>query len=93
MLILILLNHKKEQNNAICSRVDGSRHCHRHRKTDAGIAYVWNLKKKVQMNLLQNSKVTDTENKLMVSREYVRRGVNWEIGIYICKVVYTKIDN
>ena len=45
------------------------------------------------MNLLQNSKVTDTENKLMVSREYVRRGVNWEIGIYICKVVYTKIDN
>ena len=38
--------HKKEQNNAICRSMDGPTHCHRHRKTDGSIAYVWNLKRK-----------------------------------------------
>ena len=47
----ILLSHKKEQNNAICSNMDGSRDCHtewskwdRERQISYDIAYMWNLK-------------------------------------------------
>ena len=50
---VILLSHKKEQNNAICRNMDGLRDCHtkssksdRERKISYDIAYVWNLKKK-----------------------------------------------
>ena len=48
----ILLNHKKEWNNAICSNMDGPRDCHTERsKSDIerqishDIAYMWDLKK------------------------------------------------
>ena len=48
----ILLSHKNEQNNAICSNMDGSRDCHtewsksdRERQVSYDIAYMWNLKK------------------------------------------------
>ena len=44
---------KKEQNNAICSNMDGPRDCHTERsKSDTerqisyDISYMWNLKKK-----------------------------------------------
>ena len=54
----ILLRHKKEQNNAICSNMDGPRDCHtdwskrdREKQISYDIAYMWNLKKMVQMNL------------------------------------------
>ena len=44
----ILLSHKKEQNNAICSDMDGPRDCHtKWSKSDTDkydIAYMWNLK-------------------------------------------------
>ena len=46
----ILLSHKKEQNNTICSNMDGPRDCHtewsksdRERQISC-IAYMWNLK-------------------------------------------------
>ena len=62
----ILLSHKREQNNAICSNMDGPRDCHtewgkldRERQISYGIAYMWNLKKKViQMNLFTKQKQT-----------------------------------
>ena len=48
----ILLRHKKEQNNAVCSNMDGPRNCHTEsRKSDRetqiayDISYMWNLKK------------------------------------------------
>ena len=48
----ILLSHKKELNNAICSNMDGPRDYHtkwsksdRERQTSYDIAYMWNLKK------------------------------------------------
>ena len=48
----ILLSHKKELNNAICSNVDGPRDDHtkwsksdRIRQIPYGITYMWNLKK------------------------------------------------
>ena len=47
----ILLSHKKEQNNAICSNTDGPRDCHaessksdRERQITYDIACMWNLK-------------------------------------------------
>ena len=47
----ILLSHKKELNNVICSNMDGSRDCHaewsksdREGKISYGIPYMWNLK-------------------------------------------------
>ena len=73
----ILLGHKKEQNNAICSNMDGPRDCHtewskwdRERQISCGIAYMWNLKKAYKSTYLQNrNRVTDVENKLSVTRE------------------------
>ena len=48
----ILLSHKKEQNNAICSKMNGARDCHtdwsksdRERHLSYDTAYKWNLKK------------------------------------------------
>ena len=47
----ILLTNKKEQNNAICSNMDGPRDCHtewsksqRERQISYDITYMWNLK-------------------------------------------------
>ena len=47
----ILLSHKKEWNNAICSNMDGPRDNHanwsksdRERQTPYDITYTWNLK-------------------------------------------------
>ena len=47
----ILLNHKKEWNNAICSNVDATRDYHtkwskseRERQIPYDITYIWNLK-------------------------------------------------
>ena len=71
----MLISHEIEWNNAICSNMDGPRDCHTEwTKSDTErqisyIAYMWNLKKMVQMNYLQNrNRVTDVENKLMVTR-------------------------
>ena len=59
----ILLSHKKEWNNAICSNMDGPKDCHTEwGKSDRGreilydIAYMWNLKKMIQMKLLTKQK-------------------------------------
>ena len=53
----ILIGHKKEWNNAICSNMDGPRDCHtewsksdRERQISYDITYMWNLKKIIQMN-------------------------------------------
>ena len=61
----ILLNHKKEQNNAICSNMDGPKDCHTEwsksntERQISYITYMWNLKRKkkgVQMNLFTKQK-------------------------------------
>ena len=72
----ILLSHKKEQNNAICSNMDGPRDHHTEwsksdteRQISYDIAFMWNLKKRYKWTYLQNTnRVTDVENKLMVNR-------------------------
>ena len=95
----ILLSHKKERNNAICSNTDGPRDCHtewsksdRERQISYAITYMWNLKKWYKWIYSQNrNRVTDVENKLMVTRwEREGGGINWEIGIDIHTLLYIK---
>ena len=77
----ILLSHKKEWNNAICSNIDGPRDYHikwsqldRERQIPYDITYMWNLKKWYKLTYLQNrNKPTDIENKLMVTKGEVGR--------------------
>ena len=72
----ILLSHKKEWNNAICSNMDGPRDYHtkwsksdRERQISYDITYMWNLKKWYKWTYLQNrNRLTDIENKLMVTK-------------------------
>ena len=60
----------------MCTDTDGARDCHTERsKSDRGrqisydIAYMWNLKKWCKQIYLQNrNRVTDVENKLMVTK-------------------------
>ena len=73
-----LLSHKKEQNNAICSYIDGPKDCYiewsksdRERQISYGITYMGNLKKWCKWTYLQSrNRVTDIETK----GERVREG-------------------
>ena len=57
----ILLSHKKE-SNAICSNMDGPRECHTEWNKSGterqvyDITYMWNLRKRIQMNLFTEQK-------------------------------------
>ena len=95
----ILLSHKKEWNNAICSNMDGPRDCHtewsksdRERQISYDITYMWNLKKMVQMNLVIKQKLSHRCRKQ--TNGYQRRkgkgGINWETGIDIYMLLYLK---
>ena len=66
----ILLSHKKEWNNSICSNIDGPRDYHTRwskpgmgRQMSYNIAYMWNLKKKIQKNLFTKQKETHRHRK------------------------------
>ena len=71
---------KNEWNNAICSNMDRPRDYHinwskseRERQIPYDITYVWNLKYDTKWTYLQNrNRLTDIENKLMVTK--------WEAG-------------
>ena len=75
---------KKEWNNAICSNMDGLRDYYvkwsksdRERQISYGITYMWNLKKWYKWTYIQNrNRLTDIENKLMVTRRNIRGGGN-----------------
>ena len=64
----ILLSHKKEWNNTICSNMDGPRNYHSkwsQRQMSYGNTYIYNLKKKkaYKRTYLQNrNRLTDFEN-------------------------------
>ena len=75
---------KKEWNNAICSNLDEPRDYHtKWNKSDRErqISYDYHLyvesKKMIQMNLLTNRKrLTDRENKLVVTKGERQGGIN-----------------
>ena len=73
---------KKRWNNAICSNMDGPRDYHtkwsksdRERQISYNITYMCKLKKWYKWNYLQNrNRLTDIENKLMVTKGDSRGG-------------------
>ena len=87
----ILLSHKKEWNNAICSNMDGPRDCHtewskseREKPISYINAYMWNLEKWHRWTSLQGrNRDTDVQNKCMDTKgqSVGGGGMNWEIGI------------
>ena len=55
------------------------------------ITYMWNLKKWYKWSYLQNrNRVTDIENKLMVTKGESGGGISWDIGIDIYTLLYIK---
>ena len=89
----ILLNHKKEWNNATCSNIDGPGDDHtkrgksdRERQVSYDITFMWNLERWDKWNYLQTrNRLTDFERKLMVTKaKWLGRGINseFEINIY-----------
>ena len=55
------------------------------------ITYMWNLKKWYKRTYLHDrNRVTDVENKLMVTKGERGGGINWEIGIDIHILLYIK---
>ena len=69
----ILLSHKKEWNNASCSNTDGHSDCHTEWSKSDGEKQIYHLyvgsKKWYKWTYLQNrSRVTNVENKLMVTK-------------------------
>ena len=80
----ILLNHKKEWTNAICTNMDGLGNYHTvnyMRQIFYDIAYIWNLKKWYKWTYIQNTnRLTDIENKLIVTNREV--GVKDKLGVW-----------
>ena len=65
---------KTEQNNAICSDMDGPRDCHTEwSKSEKDkchdIAYMWNIRKGHRWTYFKRGRVTNVEDKLMVTME------------------------
>ena len=92
----ILLSHKKEQNNAICSDMDGPRDYHtKWSKSDKDkyhmiLLFVESKKWYKWPYLQKRNRVTDVENKFMVTKGERWGGINWEIGIDIYTLLYIK---
>ena len=94
----ILLSHKKEWNNIICSNMDelGDYHT-KWTKSDRKTNIIWyhlyeesNFLKRYKWTYLQN-RLTDIENKLMVTRgETWGWGINQELGMNIHTLLYIR---
>ena len=95
---------KKNQNNVICSNMDGIRDDHtKWSKSDRGeqiygIAYKWNLISKM---IQKNSYKTETNPQIWKSNLWLpeekpweegtdKLGINWDDGINTYTLVYTK---
>ena len=88
----ILLSHKKEWNNAVCSNMDRPRDYHtkwsksdRKRQISYDITYFWNLKNVIKMNLLTKQKLTHRHIKQTYGYQRGLEGekINQEFGINI----------
>ena len=74
----MLLSHKKEWNNAICSNMGENRDYHIKSNSERqiyDIIYMWNLKKWFKWTYLQSrNRLKDIENKLIVTKRKSRWG-------------------
>ena len=95
----ILLSHKKEWNNAICSNIDRPRDYHtkqskseRERQIPYDITYIWNLKYDTNEHTYETEIDTQTQRiDLWMPRG--RGGKDWKFGISRCKLVYIRWIN
>ena len=79
----ILLSHKKEQNNAICSNMDATGDYHtkwsesdRERQIPYDITYMWNLKKYKWTYLQKRNRLTHRKQTYGYQRGKVGVGIN-----------------
>ena len=95
----ISLSHKNEQNNAICSNMDGSRDCCTEwsqsdtgRQISYGIVYMWNLKDESTNELIYETEVESQTQKrnLWLPGDMIGGGINWEIVTDIEILLYIK---
>ena len=91
----MLLSHKKEWNNAICSNMDATRDSHtkwstseRKRKTPYDINLY--VESKIWHKYLQNRKrLTDIENRYVVVKGAVGgREIDWDLRVSRCKLLH-----
>ena len=68
----------------MCGNMDGPTDCHRKRKTNTNIAYVWNLEKLYRWTYLQSrNRDMDVENKFMDTKVGVWEELgDWDWHIY-----------
>ena len=91
----ILLKHKKEQNNSICSNMDATRDHHtkwskseRERQIVYDITYMWSLKCGTNKPIYRIEIDSDIENRLVVAKGEGRgSGMDWEYGVNRCKLL------
>ena len=80
---------RKKNEIAVCSNMDRSRVCQtewnksdREREASNDIAYKWDLKRMIQVNLQNRNRLTSIENKFMVTKgEKVEGEINQELGL------------
>ena len=89
----ILLSHIKEQNNVICSNMDGTRDSHtklskseRERQIPYDITYIWNLTYSTN-EPFHRKKIMDMENRLVVAKGE-REGVGWTGNLGLMDAYY-----
>ena len=91
----ILISHKKEWNNAICSNKDGPRDYYtkwskseRERQIPYDITYMWNLKIRYKTYLWNKNRLTDIENRLVVAKGEGRVGEGWIRSLGLADGIY-----
>ena len=97
----VLLNHKKEWNNAYCSNIDVTRDYHTkwskaeiERQIPYDVIYMWNLKYDTNEPLYETE--TDSgkwRRDLRLPREEFWGGIDCEAGASRCKLLYTEWIN
>ena len=85
---------KRNEIAAICSNVDGPRGIMfskvRERQILYDITYIWSLKKIIQTNVYAEQKLTDIENKLVVTKWKAKTGGEiMNKGLRDDKLLYT----
>ena len=93
----MLLDHKKEQNTAICSNMDAARYYHTkwsksEKRNTNTIWYHLYLESKIwhRWTYLQDRNgLTDVENRFVVAKEEGGgSGMDWEFGVWWCKLLH-----
>ena len=98
----ILLSHKKERNNAICSNMDGLRDDHtkwtksdRERQISYDITYMWNLKKNNTNELIYKTETDSQTSKQTYGYQRENVGGRDKLAVWDSHIHTTiyKIDN